>query len=420
MQNPTIALNRQSASLLDGKEITPVADVQPTRRVGSIDILRALVMLLMIFVNDLGSLHDIPGWLEHVPKGADGMGLADSVFPAFLFIVGLSLPFAVDNRRKKGDTEWQLVKHVLVRSFALLVMGVFFVDGETLNSAAMGIPRYLYNPLCCICFILIWNLYPKTINRNLVYVLKGLGIAGLVALAIAYRGSFQGHIGRFQPSWWGILGLIGWSYLAAGLITVVAKNRFSVIIPAWIFFCVLSMAAKAGYLPLFIKRSIPGSISGGTLVGLSMGGVLTALIFQYYWKQGKVKTLSLVYLGLSALLIAASVITRPYWKLAKLGATPAWLYLCSAFTILGFLAMIWVVDVFGKGKWFSIIKPAGTDTLLCYLMPYFMLSIMTVTSFDFPNSLLGGGIGLLKCFLFALFCIFLAGRLNKIGVRLKL
>ena len=68
------------------------------------------------------------------------MGLADVVFPAFLFIVGLSLPFAVDNRRKKGDTTWQLVKHVLARTFALLVMGVFFVNGETLYSAATGMP----------------------------------------------------------------------------------------------------------------------------------------------------------------------------------------------------------------------------------------------------------------------------------------
>src|SRR5450432_3766765 len=116
-------------------------------RIASIDILRALTMLLMIFVNDLGTLHGIPGWLEHVKRGADGMGLADVVFPAFLFIVGLSLPFAVDNRRKKGDTEWQLVKHVLARTFALLVMGVFFVNGETINILATGMPAYLWDTL---------------------------------------------------------------------------------------------------------------------------------------------------------------------------------------------------------------------------------------------------------------------------------
>ena len=97
------------------------------QRITSIDILRALTMVLMIFVNDLWSLKNIPGWLEHVEHGVDGIGLSDVVFPAFLFIVGLSLPFAMENRRKKGDTEWQLVTHVLLRTIALLVMGVFLV-----------------------------------------------------------------------------------------------------------------------------------------------------------------------------------------------------------------------------------------------------------------------------------------------------
>jgi predicted acyltransferase len=36
------------------------------KRIASIDILRALTMVLMIFVNDLWSLKNIPEWLEHV------------------------------------------------------------------------------------------------------------------------------------------------------------------------------------------------------------------------------------------------------------------------------------------------------------------------------------------------------------------
>src|SRR6478672_4307429 len=133
----------------------------PLIRLASIDILRALTMVLMIFVNDLGSLKNIPTWLEHVEPGVDGIGLADVVFPAFLFIVGLSLPFAVEGRRKKGDREIQLVKHVLVRTIALLVMGVFLVNGETIDGTATGMQRYVWNTLSCLSFILIWNAYPK-------------------------------------------------------------------------------------------------------------------------------------------------------------------------------------------------------------------------------------------------------------------
>lgn len=393
----------------------------PFTRVASIDIVRALTMVLMIFVNDLGPLKDIPLWLEHVKPGVDGIGLADVVFPAFLFIVGLSLPFAVDNRRKKGDTELQLVTHVLVRSIALLVMGVFLVNGETINAKAMGIPRYLWYPLSCLSFILIWNIYPKKANRYLVAAVKATGILTLIVLAFIYRGGKEDQLTRFAPQWWGILGLIGWSYLAAGLITIFSKNNFWVIVGAWIFFCVLSMVYKAGYIPRdSIVSFIPSPILAGTLTGLTMGGVLVATVFTYFRKRDENLKMTLVFVGFSVLLIILSVVTRPYWKLAKLGATPAWLFLCSAFTLLTFIAVYWIADVKRKSGWFNIIRPAGTDTLLCYLIPYFLYAIITATNFHWPELVITGGIGLVKSFLFALLCVFITGLLNKAGVRLKL
>ena len=71
----------------------------------TIDILRAVTMLLMIFVNDLWTLTNIPEWLGHTALYEDGMGLADVVFPAFLFIVGLSIPHAIRARFQKGETK---------------------------------------------------------------------------------------------------------------------------------------------------------------------------------------------------------------------------------------------------------------------------------------------------------------------------
>ena len=400
---------------------TTGAKTSSLSRIASIDILRALTMVLMIFVNDLGSLRGIPVWLEHVESGVDGIGLADVVFPAFLFIVGLSLPYAIDNRRKKGDTEWQLVMHVLTRTIALLVMGVFLVNGESRNDAAMGFPPYLWNPLCCISFILIWNVYPKNATRALVYTAKAIGIINLLILAYIYRGGDDGEITRFAPKWWGILGLIGWSYLAAGLITVFSKNNFIVILSAWIFFALLSMGYKAGFIPSdsFINF-IPNAILGGTLTGLAVGGVLTTLIFRYFRKRNDNMKLTLALLGFAGLLIVLSVLTRPYWKLAKLGATPAWLFLCSAFTVLGFVVIYWISDVKRKAHWFNFIRPAGTDTLLCYLIPYFLYSIFRAVHLQWPEFIITGGVGLLKSLGIALLCVFITGLLNRAGVRLKL
>ncbi|MEJ7588763.1 MAG: DUF5009 domain-containing protein [Ferruginibacter sp.] len=400
--------------------LTPAKSILFTR-IASIDIIRALTMVLMIFVNDLWSLKNIPSWLGHVKPGVDGIGLADIVFPAFVFIVGLSLPFAVDNRRKKGDTDLQLVYHVILRTVALLVMGVFLVNGETINQTATGMRSYVWYSLSCLSFILIWNIYPKKLNRYLVMAAKAAGIITLIIMAFIYRGGEDGQLNRFAPQWWGILVLIGWAYLAGGLIPVLAKNHLWVIFAGWIFFCALSMINKAGFIPRdSIVSFIPGPIAGGTLAGLTMGGVLTTTLFSYFRKRKENVKMTIVFISFAILLIGLSVITRPYWKLAKLGATPAWLFLCSAFTLLAFTMVYWIADVKGKSCWFNIVRPAGTDTLLCYLIPYFLYALIQAVNFHWPEMISTGAVGLLKSLLLALFCVFITGRLNKAGVRLKL
>lgn len=373
----------------------------------------------MIFVNDLWSLTRIPAWLGHVDQGVDGIGLADVVFPAFLFIVGLSLPYATNNRRKKGDTDWQLAKHVLLRSIALLVMGVFLVNGESINATATGISRLLWNTICCTCFILIWNTYPKTSNKTLIYALRGIAIITLCVLAFVYRGGSDDAIYYFGPHWWGILGLIGWAYLASGLITIFSRNNFYTVLGAWVFFALLSTLYHADLVP-YVLNFIPQAILGGTLAGLTMGGVLTSMIFQHYTSKGDNKKLTVVLFSFSVILVVLSLFTRPYWGLAKLGATPAWLFLCSAFTIQAFIIVYWLTDVYKKAHWFNIIKPAGTDTLLCYLIPYFAYAFTRFIGIHLPEVMLSGVAGLLKSFLFAILCAVITGGLIRLGIRLKL
>jgi len=389
-------------------------------RIASIDILRALTMVLMIFVNDLWSLKSIPAWLGHVEQGVDGIGLADVVFPAFLFIVGMSLPFAIDNRRKKGDTGIQITGHILLRTISLLVMGVFLVNGETFNAAATGMARYLWNPICCLSFILIWNAYPPTTGKALKYGLKSIGMIALLVLAFIYRGGTEGDIYRFSPQWWGILGLIGWAYLVSALVVLWSKNRLAYLLLAWTFFALLSIAAKAKWFSIDALSFIPGAISGGTLTGLALGGVVASQVFRYYRERRDDRTMTYLFGAAIVILVALSVLTRPYWGLAKLGATPAWLFLCSAFTLGAFVIIYWISDVYGKAAWFNLIRPAGTDTLLCYLMPYFVYFILRVLHVRLPEVLVTGGIGLVKSFLLALLCVWLTRILNGAGVKLKL
>jgi hypothetical protein len=300
-------------------------------------------------------------------------------------------------------------------------MGVFMVNGETYNAAATGMPRYLWGPLICLSFIFIWNRYPSTWEKYPAMLFRFTGILILLTLSVIYRGGHEGDIQYFSPKWWGILGLIGWAYLVSGLIAVLSKSNFYAILAGWIFFCILSMVSKAGLIPhTGIFSHIPNAISGGTLTGLTMGGVLTSLIFRYFVKQKENMKLTAVLVIFAGILIVLSVITRPYWGLAKLGATPAWLFLCSAFTILTFIAIYWISDVYGKSGWFRVIRPAGTDTLLTYLIPYFAYALISFTRIKLPDAAVTGGVGLIKSFLFAMICVLITGLLIRVGVKLKL
>lgn len=398
----------------------PLASKSLSLRIDSIDVLRAITMVFMIFVNDFFTLTNIPDWLKHVPRGVDGIGFSDVIFPAFLFIVGLSLPYAIEHRRLKGESNTNIIKHVLFRTLALLTMGVFLVNGESINNEASGIKPGTWFPLVCLCFILIWNKYSSKTSALLQYILQYSAILSLIILAFFYRGGENGEV-RFETHWWGILGLIGWAYLASALITVFAKNNGYVLFLGWIFFCALSILSKADLFPKSdFFQYIPGTIKSGTLVALTMGGVLSSYIFRYFISKNANLKLTISFVLGSIALIILSLITRPFWGLSKLGATPAWLFLCSAITLLVFILIYWIVDVLQKGKYFNYIKPAGTDTLLCYLIPYFFYGIYVMTDFKLPEILTIGGIGLLKSFLFALLCVFITKKLNSSGVRLRI
>ena len=60
-------------------------------RLRSIDAFRAVTMWLMVFVNDIEDIPNTPQWIHHVADDVDGMGLADAIFPAFLFIAAVAL-----------------------------------------------------------------------------------------------------------------------------------------------------------------------------------------------------------------------------------------------------------------------------------------------------------------------------------------
>ena len=132
----------------------------PSGRIDSIDIVRGITILVMLFVNDVAGVAGTPAWMLHVqPPDADGMTFVDIVFPAFLFIVGMAIPFALGKRMDRGDNVVEVWKHILIRTVGLLVIGVFMVNaGDMSDEAFLG--RHGWTLLMYAGVILVWNRPP--------------------------------------------------------------------------------------------------------------------------------------------------------------------------------------------------------------------------------------------------------------------
>ena len=387
-----------------------------TVRIRSIDIIRALTMLLMIFVNDLWTLENIPEWLGHKGAREDGMGLADVVFPAFLFIVGLSIPHAINARLKRGDSKLRILRHIAERSLALLIMGVFMVNLENINREQLVISKYLYQILMTLGFFLIWNIYRgKVFGKIPPLVMKGTGWLILVFLAIIYvgRGEDGGQWMRFH--WWGILGLIGWGYLLSALVYLGLGVR-----PGWIalislVLIILNINEFATPLDFRIRLVVSASNYASVMLGV----LATTLMLKLQEKQ-KLNILIPVLIAMAAILIAFGYLSRPEWGISKIRATPSWTVICAGISTLAFGFLFLLADKWKRFRWAKIIEPAGTSTLTCYLVPYYVYAIGALIGWHLPEVLTTGVVGILKSILFALLIIQLTGLLSKIQIRLKI
>lgn len=389
------------------------ATVTKPARIASIDIYRALTMFFMIFVNDLWSITGVPHWLEHAAADEDMLGFSDIVFPSFLFILGMSIPLAIEIRKRKGDSNITILKHILIRSVALLAMGMFTVNTEY-GEATIGKP--LFTIIMLLGFFLIWNLYPKTEDKkkqNFYSILKVIGVIILVVLAFIYRDP-NGDI--FQPRWWGILGLIGWTYLLCAIIYLYLNKRRIYLFIALVLFILLCIAGSNHWLGSF-DGIIPGN---GCFHAFTMCGMLISLLFNQSKSDLSINKKMMIATSAGIVFFIAAFVSHYFWIISKIQATPTWLFICTSISILFYVFMYWIADMKGKASWFDIIKPAGTATLTCYLIPYLLYSIFILTSFTLPEAITASPVGLVKCIVFAFVTIGITALLGKVGVKLKI
>jgi predicted acyltransferase len=335
-------------------------------RILSIDIMRGLTLVLMLFVNDL-YMPGVPAWLGHSKANFDGMGLADWVFPGFMFMVGMSIPFSIGNRIARGETTSSIWKHILIRTISLLIIGLLMSNSRNVNAEFTGMSKSLWSFIMYSGVFLVWYKY-KVTDKNF-YLINGLRLLGALMIVVMVYIFRTGETAGFSFKSWGILGTIGWGYLMASIVYMGARDNLLKTVVALLFFLVINMLSKLHLLD-FLNPVKPafGVIINGNAPFIVLSGLFITLILKKLSKDDFRKTfLSILSLGIMSIIIG--FIFRNWFIISKIQATPSWGLICNGISMILFALLFWIIDIKKRIKWALTLKPAGENSLTVYLVP---------------------------------------------------
>lgn len=384
--------------------------------------MRGLTVLLMLFVNDL-NMDRVPAWLGHMEANFDGMGLADWVFPGFLFIVGMAIPFSISKRISSGEGVKKISRHIFIRFISLIIIGVLMLNSGRVNEQLTGLSSNVWALLMLGGVFLIWNDYHDAENRY--FTVTGLRLAGIALLCFLALKFRSGHIennGSLITGWWGILGLIGWGYLVSAFAYLFFRD--SLIKTALLLLLFLALNILTGkeiiVLPAIVD-TVFGIILKGNVPLLVISGLLASLVLRRMKDDPFIKKLIVFgFAGVAS--IAAGFFLRHWFIISKIYATPSWGLICTGISILVFIFIYFICDEMKITGWASFLRPAGENALTTYIAPdiiYYLIwmsgtPILIYKQSSIPLVVIAGSIA------WALLMAGLTALLVRLNIRLKL
>ena len=316
-----------------------------TSRLVSLDVFRGMVIAGMILVTDPGTYSYVYSPLRH----AEWMGATatDMIFPAFLFMVGLSISFSFASQIKRGATRAMLVQRLLRRSVVLFVLGLVLNGFPDFHLATLRIPGILQR--IAACYLCSGALYLFTTRR--MRLLAGVGF-GLLAVYWALLklapipGIGPGHLDTF-----------------GSLPAYIDRQVFGVD-HLWIWG--LTPGKGVTYDPEGILSTLPAMFS--TLAGIVAGEWMRSGF------PGRTKVLRLAVAGCA--LVIAGLLLSPLLPLNKRIWTSTFALLSTGVSVAMFAALYAVIDLGGFRRGLLPAKILGTNAILAFTLSTIITSLL--------------------------------------------
>lgn len=309
----------------------PVAPTKLTERLLSLDAYRGFIMALLI-CNGLGfaTFKSDPNWgwlaaqVDHVKW--EGCVFWDLIQPAFMFMVGVAMPFAFAKRQAAGDSWGLLFRHACLRALNLCLVGLF-LDCVTGNAFTIGFMRVLQQ--IAVGYVLAFLLLGRS------YWTQGIAAA---LILVGYTAAWMLFPGNDPAGAWAMgnknlgsafdLWMVGRNYSGfyVGLNAIPST--------ATILFGVMCGRLVGSELP---KPRVMQFLAIAAVVGFVLGWLLSA--------------------G-----------ATPLVPMVKRIWTASFTFWAAGWTILFLLAFYWLIEVQGWRRWPTFLVVVGMNSIFAYSM----------------------------------------------------
>jgi predicted acyltransferase len=312
-------------------------------RLASLDILRGLTVIGMIVVNAAAGLqrYPVPSWLLH--SHWIGLTLADLVFPAFIFIVGVSIAVSMPAAASRLDAA--TARRIAARSLRLIAMGLVLTNIYWLSDPASNTLRWPgVLQRIGLVFLVVAPLHLLLTTRAICAVALGilLGYWGMCLLPVP-----DGTPVDLQ----------------------VAGANFVAWVDRAVFGTHIYVRGSLGYDPEGLLSTLPAVAQG--LLGVIAGRQLTA-------PQAGV---NFVWTGLA--LIVAGILWSVVLPVSKDLWSGSYVLLTSGITLTAFGMLHRWVDVDRHSLWGATICTAfGINAIAAYVFHYLLAGMLNWKTLD--------------------------------------
>jgi len=328
------------------------------QRLVSLDVFRGLTIAGMVLVTDPGTYSAVYRPLLHA--NWNGWTPTDMIFPAFLFIAGVSLTFSFAARMRGGATKRQLIGHMAQRSVLLILIGLVLNAFPFFHLQTLRIPGILQRIALCYFFGSLIYLAALKKDGDDYKTNTGMILAVVVAILAGYWAILKLYpVPGFGPNRLDSLGNLG-AYI---------DRKIFGISHLWAYG--LTPGYGVTYDPEGILSTFPAltNLLVGILAGVRLQG-----------KQSASRKF-LEFAGIGIVLLISGWLLNPLLPINKRIWTSTFAIFSIGFSFLALAVCYWVVDIRRWRGWAYPALVLGTNAIFAFVLSTVITSLADAVTF---------------------------------------